>query len=533
MVQARVPLSAAVVSVAVLVTALGLGHATASAGAPTVRFAVPDGVNQGACGPAAPCRLTAAVKAAQPGDEIIVEPGRYELGSTLELNKDVRLHGIPGPLAPVRVLYGNAGPAFDVSSSGADVSDLAIEALGGNSQALSLEAGTVERVRALSAVSNAATILVQGGILRDSLVVSQGGGPAVASRAVGTGTNLTPVVRGVTALGLAKGGDGIAAEADSQGSTDINVVNTIAHGEGADLLVDENKLKGASATVDTSHDDYVSQSGNGQLNDDGTSLHSAPSFLAPNAGDFRLAAKSPLIDAGTPTTDKSERDVSGNVRTAGQAPDIGAYEAGGPPLIQLGYFGTHGLGAETISAFVVPDGQASSYRVEFGPTSSYGKQTAARSSGSGMAPVLAPTTLTGLRPNTVYHYRFVASNASGTSFSPDAQFLTANTHRALAYTGTAKRTGRRSVRLVGSANPGGLASTVRFQWGSSRHYRHRTPARAIGGGDSDVPVGVTLKRLQPGRTYHFRVVAINNDGTTAGADATFKVPPTHRKKAAR
>lgn len=67
-------------------------------------------------------------------------------------------------------------------------------------------------------------------------------------------------------------------------------------------------------------------------------------------------------------------------------------------------------------------------------------------------------------------------------------------------------------------------STVYFQFGTSRRYGHRTKPQVVAA--SEVPVTVTalLKRLAPGRRYHFRVVIENFGGRLVGADRTFKVP---------
>ena len=54
-----------------------------------------------------------------------------------------------------------------------------------------------------------------------------------------------------------------------------------------------------------------------------------PSFVNPSAGNYRLAAGSPLIDAGDPSglaAGESSTDLDGNPRIAGATHDVGAYE---------------------------------------------------------------------------------------------------------------------------------------------------------------------------------------------------------------
>ncbi len=84
-----------------------------------------------------------------------------------------------------------------------------------------------------------------------------------------------------------------------------------------------------------------------------------------------------------------------------------------------------------ITGSVNPNGLAASYHVEFGTTTAYGHSTASTSAGGGPAAVPVTVTLSGLRPNTVYHYRVVATNGAGTSVGSDRSFVTAATpHRA-------------------------------------------------------------------------------------------------------
>ena len=61
-----------------------------------------------------------------------------------------------------------------------------------------------------------------------------------------------------------------------------------------------------------------------------------PSFLNAEAGDYRLRATSPCLDAGTPDIFGTTLDFAGNDRVQGQAPDMGAFEGvGGSVPLQL------------------------------------------------------------------------------------------------------------------------------------------------------------------------------------------------------
>jgi hypothetical protein len=86
--------------------------------------------------------------------------------------------------------------------------------------------------------------------------------------------------------------------------------------------------------------------------------------------------------------------------------------------------------------------------------------------------------------------------------------------------------------LEAKVNPNGFAiqfeTTYRFEYGTSTAYGTSVPVPdgAIGTGTSDVPVTTHLSGLSPNTTYHWRLVATNANGTTAGPDHTFIYPET-------
>jgi plastocyanin len=79
----------------------------------------------------------------------------------------------------------------------------------------------------------------------------------------------------------------------------------------------------------------------------------------------------------------------------------------------------------TLSGTVNPDGEATEYFFEWGLSNSYGNTTSVHAVvGEDHAEHAASAALTGLLPGTVYHYRLVAKNASGSTPGIDLSFTT-------------------------------------------------------------------------------------------------------------
>ncbi len=81
----------------------------------------------------------------------------------------------------------------------------------------------------------------------------------------------------------------------------------------------------------------------------------------------------------------------------------------------------------TVGAEVYPHGEVTTYRVEYGPSNAYGSSTPEASISAQHGPAGIQAQLTGLAPNSEYHYRIVATNSTGSEQSPDGTFTTGET----------------------------------------------------------------------------------------------------------
>lgn len=133
--------------------------------------------------------------------------------------------------------------------------------------------------------------------------------------------------------------------------------------------------------------------------------------------------------------------------------------------------------------------------------------------------------LTGLQPESTYHYRLVASNAAGAGEGADG---TLTPHFVLeAQTGPATNLTNTSANLTGSYTGDGHDTKYHFEYGSTVAYGETTPEQDGGAEVGPQAALAPITGLQPGATYHYRVVATNSFGTTYGQDrvlATFDRP---------
>ena len=103
-----------------------------------------------------------------------------------------------------------------------------------------------------------------------------------------------------------------------------------------------------------------------------------------------------------------------------------AMEAPAPPGVVTGPASDLRDHGATVSGSVDPNLLDSTMRFEYGLTTAYGAQSPPQTaSAATVATVPAGAVLTGLRANTVYHYRLVASNGAGATGGPDLTFRTA------------------------------------------------------------------------------------------------------------
>ncbi|MGA9285396.1 MAG: hypothetical protein WBV85_08130 [Solirubrobacteraceae bacterium] len=94
----------------------------------------------------------------------------------------------------------------------------------------------------------------------------------------------------------------------------------------------------------------------------------------------------------------------------------------GPTEVLDEAYSNVGSSSATVSAQIRPGGQPTSFRVEYGTTSTYGSTTSSTSVGDGTEAVSVITRLDGLEPGVSYHFRFVSTNNTSIADGNDTTF---------------------------------------------------------------------------------------------------------------
>jgi hypothetical protein len=186
-----------------------------------------------------------------------------------------------------------------------------------------------------------------------------------------------------------------------------------------------------------------------------------------------------------------------------------------------------------------PEGVASSYHFEYGLDQTYGERSSVvdTDAGSGSVAVAAAASVDGLQPNMTYHYRLVGTNATGSIAGDDATFTTLPAAVDIDSPTFASAIAPRSARLHATVNPNNTPSftgtVFHFEYGTTVAYGSSTDSVFLCGPLFGAPCGgsyqaaiSSLSGLEPGTTYHFRLVVTNGiGGDQFGADQTFVTAP--------
>ena len=176
----------------------------------------------------------------------------------------------------------------------------------------------------------------------------------------------------------------------------------------------------------------------------------------------------------------------------------------------------------TLNGTVNANNSATTTSFDYGLTTLYGTNIAGNPLSVGGSSATGVTgAITGLLPNTLYHFRINGANAFGTSNGSDLTFTTAQIPPTVT-TGVATGVNSTAATMTGTVNANNLSTNVFFDYGLTTLYGTTVNgAPTPVGGTVTTNVSASLTLLTPNTTYHYRVRGVNAAGTSNGNDMTF------------
>ena len=248
-----------------------------------------------------------------------------------------------------------------------------------------------------------------------------------------------------------------------------------------------------------------------------TSYGSKTATTAAGSGSANVAVSKGLTGLA-PATTYHYRLVAKNSSDTVEGND-GLFTTASPPVAVTSPASGVGPTTATLGGTVNPNGQPTTWYVEYGTSTGYGTKTPTTDAGAGSSSKTVSIAVTGLTAGRTYHFRFVATSSAGTALGADATFVTAEAPTAT--TSAASSVTATGARLNGKVDPNGRATTYLFEYGTTTSYGTKTSSSSAGSGSNSTNVSKTVSGLKAGTTYHFRIVATSDAGSVAGADQVF------------
>ncbi len=263
----------------------------------------------------------------------------------------------------------------------------------------------------------------------------------------------------------------------------------------------------------------------------GQSVACSPEKVGTGEAPVPVAASLTSLEAGTLY---HYRVVAVNSNGVNPGPDATLTTAPAVEGVLTGEVGEIGKTSATLHGSLKPNGIDAHYYFEYGETLSYGSTSPAppgTDAGKGDVAteevVPATTVLSGLKANTTYYYRLVASNEFGSTPATEGGSFKTLPNDPVVTSESVAFVESEEALVSAVVNPNEASTTYHFVYGSTASYGSSAPVSELelGSGGEGLTVLLTLTGLQPGTTYHYAVVATNAGGSTYGPDQTFTTAP--------
>ncbi|MDD5318709.1 MAG: hypothetical protein PHF79_02725 [Candidatus Pacebacteria bacterium] len=232
------------------------------------------------------------------------------------------------------------------------------------------------------------------------------------------------------------------------------------------------------------------------------------------------ATSTPAYPAGSNSANYSGNTVQTNTVTT--------QTVAGAPVVITGLTAFPSDTAATITGLVTPNGAFTNYWFEFGTSVNLGNKTSTQSVGSGFTPIPTPALITGLKTNTTYYFRLVASNQYGQVSGTQYSFQTTQGNppptgsAPTVKTATASEVSTTKATLNGLVNPNKGTTQYWFEYGTSTSLGNVSAFTSAGNGSVNESVNLSLADLISSTRYYFRLDAQNQFGTINGTILNFK-----------
>jgi hypothetical protein len=133
---------------------------------------------------------------------------------------------------------------------------------------------------------------------------------------------------------------------------------------------------------------------------------------------------------------------------------------------------------------------------------------------------VGPLEISGLNPDVTYDYAIVATNSAGTKVGPNEAFTTSLPTPPNVLIGEVTGLTQSTATITATLDARGLPTRWELQLGSTPGSLEFQAAGDTEGSGAE-PLVLNLGSLSAGTVYHYKLIAVNPDGTVESAEASF------------